>query len=91
MAGDNKWTVEAIYRRIGVFTENEDTSGKFCSGQEYNDFSISEQRAAYARARLFYCLEPVDKSKIVEYLRSMDEISAMVWCQWCSCFEKGRN
>lgn len=78
ITGDNKATAEAICRRIGVFTEDEDTTGKSYSGREFDDLPISEQRAACARARLFSRVEPAHKSKIVEYLQSMNEISAMV-------------
>lgn len=65
-------------RRIGVFTEDEDTTGKSYSGREFDDLSVADQRAACARARLFSRVEPAHKSKIVEYLQSMNEISAMV-------------
>ncbi|KAI4461524.1 calcium-transporting atpase [Holotrichia oblita] len=77
ITGDNKSTAEAICRRIGVFGENEDTTGKSYSGREFDDLPTSEQRAACARARLFSRVEPAHKSKIVEYLQSMNEISAM--------------
>lgn len=77
ITGDNKATAEAICRRIGVFTEEEDTTGKSYSGREFDDLPISEQRAACARARLFSRVEPAHKSKIIEYLQSMNEISAM--------------
>jgi P-type Ca2+ transporter type 2A len=78
ITGDNKATAEAICRRIGVFTEEEDTTGKSYSGREFDDLPVSEQRAACARARLFSRVEPAHKSKIVEYLQSMNEITAMV-------------
>lgn len=65
-------------RRIGVFTEDEDTTGKSFSGREFDDLPVSEQRAACAKARLFSRVEPAHKSKIVEFLQSMNEISAMV-------------
>ncbi|XP_050670365.1 calcium-transporting ATPase sarcoplasmic/endoplasmic reticulum type isoform X1 [Leptidea sinapis] len=77
ITGDNKATAEAICRRIGVFTEDEDTTGKSYSGREFDDLPVSEQRAACAKARLFSRVEPAHKSKIVEYLQSMNEISAM--------------
>lgn len=77
ITGDNKATAEAICRRIGVFTEEEDTTGKSYSGREFDDLPLSEQKAACARARLFSRVEPSHKSKIVEFLQSMNEISAM--------------
>ena len=77
ITGDNKATAEAICRRIGVFTEEEDTTGKSYSGREFDDLPASEQKAACARARLFSRVEPAHKSKIVEFLQSMNEISAM--------------
>uniref|UniRef100_A0A646QHU7 Calcium-transporting ATPase n=1 Tax=Hemiscolopendra marginata TaxID=943146 RepID=A0A646QHU7_9MYRI len=77
ITGDNKATAEAICRRIGVFSETEDTTGLSYSGREFDDLPTSEQRAAVARSRLFSRVEPAHKSKIVEYLQSMGEISAM--------------
>ncbi|XP_055309281.1 calcium-transporting ATPase sarcoplasmic/endoplasmic reticulum type isoform X2 [Sitodiplosis mosellana] len=77
ITGDNKATAEAICRRIGVFTEDEDTQGKSYSGREFDDLSPNEQKGACARARLFSRVEPSHKSKIIEFLQSMNEISAM--------------
>jgi len=77
ITGDNKATAEAICRRIGVFTEEEDTTGLSYSGREFDDLSHGEQKSACARARLFSRVEPAHKSKIIEYLQSMGEISAM--------------
>lgn len=77
ITGDNKATAEAICRRIGVFGEDEDTTGKSYSGREFDDLPVHEQKQACARARLFSRVEPSHKSKIVEFLQSMNEISAM--------------
>ncbi|CAG2104154.1 unnamed protein product [Medioppia subpectinata] len=77
ITGDNKATAEAICRRIGVFTEEEDTTGMSYSGREFDDLPINEQRSAVRRARLFSRVEPAHKSKIVEFLQADGEISAM--------------
>nr|CAD7392657.1 unnamed protein product [Timema cristinae] len=77
ITGDNKATAEAICRRIGVFTEEEDTTGKSYSGREFDDLPPHEQKAAVARSRLFSRVEPAHKSKIIEFLQGMNEISAM--------------
>jgi len=77
ITGDNKDTAEAICRRIGIFNETESSEGKAWSGREFDDLSPGEQKQACASARMFARVEPFHKSKIVEYLQSMGEISAM--------------
>uniref|UniRef100_A0A5K3FGT0 Calcium-transporting ATPase n=1 Tax=Mesocestoides corti TaxID=53468 RepID=A0A5K3FGT0_MESCO len=77
ITGDNKATAEAICRRIGVFSEDEPTTGKSFTGREFDDLPLEEQREAVRRARLFARVEPAHKSKIVEFLQADGEVSAM--------------
>ncbi|XP_039612713.1 sarcoplasmic/endoplasmic reticulum calcium ATPase 1 isoform X2 [Polypterus senegalus] len=77
ITGDNKGTAVAICRRIGIFTEKEDVTGKAFTGREFDDLSPEMQKEACKYARCFARVEPAHKSKIVEYLQSFDEITAM--------------
>merc|ERR1711881_260873 len=77
ITGDNKETATAICKRIGIFGEDESTEGEAYSGKEFDELSPSEQRTAVANSRMFARVEPFHKSKIVEYLQSMKEVSAM--------------
>ncbi|GCC41140.1 hypothetical protein chiPu_0025129 [Chiloscyllium punctatum] len=77
ITGDNKGTAVAICRRIGIFGEEEEVVGRAFTGREFDDLSASEQRMACRNASCFARVEPAHKSKIVEYLQSFDEITAM--------------
>lgn len=78
ITGDNKGTAVAICRRIGIFEEDEDVTRKAYTGREFDDLPQEVQRDAVKRARCFARVEPAHKSKIVGYLQSFDEITAMV-------------
>ncbi|XP_038669546.1 sarcoplasmic/endoplasmic reticulum calcium ATPase 2 isoform X2 [Scyliorhinus canicula] len=77
ITGDNKGTAIAICRRVGIFGENEDVSEKAYTGREFDDLSPEDQREACRSTRCFARVEPSHKSKIIEYLQSFDEITAM--------------
>eukprot|EP00045_Choanoeca_perplexa_P012053 m.130048 g.130048 ORF g.130048 m.130048 type:complete len:1008 (+) comp15868_c0_seq1:140-3163(+) len=77
ITGDNKDTAVAICRRIGVFGEDEDVTGKAYTGTEFAEMSDADQRDVVAHARLFARVEPAHKSKIVTHLQDAGEVSAM--------------
>lgn len=77
ITGDNKGTAIAICRRIGIFGEDEEVRDRAYTGREFDDLPLAEQREACRRACCFARVEPSHKSKIVEYLQSFDEITAM--------------
>lgn len=68
----------AICRRIGIFSEDEDVTGKAFTGREFDDLSPYDQKNAVQKACCFARVEPSHKSKIVEFLQGFDEITAMV-------------
>ncbi|XP_063171901.1 sarcoplasmic/endoplasmic reticulum calcium ATPase 2 [Candoia aspera] len=77
ITGDNKGTAVAICRRIGIFGEDEDVTTKAFTGREFDELSPAAQRDACLNARCFARVEPSHKSKIVEFLQSFDDITAM--------------
>ncbi|KAK2506643.1 hypothetical protein MC885_001068 [Smutsia gigantea] len=77
ITGDNKGTAVAICRRLGIFKDTEDVAGKAYTGREFDDLSSEQQRHACRTACCFARVEPAHKSRIVEYLQSFNEITAM--------------
>eukprot|EP01147_Barroeca_monosierra_P002681 gene2682-5573_t len=77
ITGDNKDTATAICRRIGVFSEKEDVTGKAFTGTEFAKMDEKEQDRVVRHARLFARVEPAHKSRIVTLLQKQKEISAM--------------
>uniref|UniRef100_A0A4W5QPT2 Calcium-transporting ATPase n=1 Tax=Hucho hucho TaxID=62062 RepID=A0A4W5QPT2_9TELE len=77
ITGDNKGTAVAICRRIGILSEEDDVDKMAFTGREFDDLSPQAQRDAVTNARCFARVEPSHKSKIVEFLQGMDEITAM--------------
>ena len=78
ITGDNKGTAVAICRRVGIFGEDDDVTGMAYTGREFDDLTLEEQREAVKRGRCFARVEPAHKSKIVGFLQSFNEITAMV-------------
>ncbi|KAI6109765.1 hypothetical protein F5141DRAFT_1116606 [Pisolithus sp. B1] len=67
VTGDNKGTAEAICRKIGIFGEDEDLSGKSYTGRELDELSHEEKVKA----------EPGHKSQLVDLLQGLGLVVAM--------------
>uniref|UniRef100_A0A8B9LV30 Calcium-transporting ATPase n=1 Tax=Astyanax mexicanus TaxID=7994 RepID=A0A8B9LV30_ASTMX len=81
--GDNKGTALSICRRVGIITEQEEEEaegapfGGGLTGREFDELPPHMQRQACRTARCFARVEPTHKSRIVEYLQSLSDITAM--------------
>ena len=78
ITGDNKGTAETICRKIGIFGENEDLTGKSYTGRELDNLSSEEKVKAVQRASLFSRTEPAHKSELVDILQGLGLVVAMV-------------
>ncbi|CAH1765484.1 11920_t:CDS:10 [Entrophospora sp. SA101] len=77
ITGDNQNTAEAICRKIGIFGEHEDLTGKSYTGREFDQMSNDEKLVVVKQASLFSRTEPTHKSELVDLLQSQGEIVAM--------------
>ncbi|PWA30762.1 hypothetical protein CCH79_00009226 [Gambusia affinis] len=82
ITGDNKGTALSICRRVGIITEQEEEQegvGGYggLTGREFDELSPDLQRQVCRTARCFARVEPAHKSRIVEYLQSLNDITAM--------------
>ncbi|GJD12113.1 Sarcoplasmic/endoplasmic reticulum calcium ATPase 3 [Galdieria sulphuraria] len=77
ITGDNKATAETICRRVGIFDEYEDLDGKSFTGREFDGLLDDQKRHAVLESSLFSRTEPVHKQKLVDLLKSFDEVVAM--------------
>ncbi|KAM9314733.1 sarcoplasmic/endoplasmic reticulum calcium ATPase 2 isoform 2-T2 [Pholidichthys leucotaenia] len=82
ITGDNKGTALSICRRVGIITEQEEEqegAGLIggLTGREFDELPPHLQRQACRTARCFARVEPAHKSRIVEYLQSLNDITAM--------------
>ncbi|KAH7833898.1 hypothetical protein Vadar_010866 [Vaccinium darrowii] len=77
ITGDNKNTVEAIYREIGVFGPDEDISSKSLTGRNFMDHNDSKSHLRQTGGIMFSRADPRHKQEIVRFLKEDGEVVAM--------------
>merc|ERR1719379_2821161 len=80
ITGDTRPTAEAIAREIGIFSEEEDISGRSFTGHDF--FKKTEKQRIEAltsnhKSMVFSRTEPRDKQELVKMLRAAGEVPAM--------------
>jgi Ca2+ transporting ATPase len=77
ITGDNPHTAEAVCRQIGVFSVDQDVTGRAFTGREFEQMSPEKQSDAVRQAHLFSRTEPAHKKLLVELLQKQHEVVAM--------------
>jgi Ca2+-transporting ATPase len=82
ITGDKKETAEAIAREIGIFTADQDVTGKSFTGADFfSDAYSDDQRVKFLMSdntgRVFSRTDPKDKQKLVNLLKDQGEVPAM--------------
>ena len=72
---DNKETAESICRKIGIFGDDENLTGKSYTGREFDELSIEKKIETVRRASLFSRTEPAHKSQLVDLLKGQGEVA----------------
>ena len=80
ITGDTRPTAEASAREIGIFTEEEDITGRSFTGHDF--FRKSEKQrikllTSHKGSMVFSRTEPKDKQALVKMLRAAGEVPAM--------------